>query len=80
MSKQWKKFDSWCLKLAGLPNVENPKHINHICSSNKVLTTHVCEKNNLVLLFLCFVGGLYSNGCTNCGRAERFGKGRYGDL
>ena len=37
-SKQWNKFDNWCLKLAGLPNDENQKleNIHHICSSNKV--------------------------------------------
>ena len=37
-SKQWNKFDSWCLKFAGLPNVENQKleNIHHLCSSNKV--------------------------------------------
>ena len=37
-SKQWNKFDSWCVKLAGLPNEDNQKlqNIFHICSSNKV--------------------------------------------
>ena len=37
-SKQWNKFDSWCLKLAGLPNEVNQQlhHIHHLCSSNKV--------------------------------------------
>lgn len=38
-SKRWNKFDSWCLKLAGLPNNENQKlhNIHHLCSSNKVI-------------------------------------------
>ena len=38
-SKRWNKFDSWCLKLAGLPNKENQKlhNIHHLCSSNKVM-------------------------------------------
>ena len=37
-SKQWNKFDSWCVKIAGLPNEDNQKlqNIFHICSSNKV--------------------------------------------
>ncbi len=36
-SKQWNKFDSWCLKLAGLPNKENSKlySIHFIACSNK---------------------------------------------
>lgn len=36
-SKQWNKFDSWCLKLAGLPNTTNSKleNIHFICCSNK---------------------------------------------
>ena len=35
-SKQWNKFDSWCLKIAGLPNEENAKlpNIHMICWSN----------------------------------------------
>ena len=39
-SKRWNKFDSWCLKLAGLPNKENQKlhNIHHLCSSNKVIS------------------------------------------
>lgn len=38
-SKQRNKFDSWCLKLAGLPNVDNMnlQSIHHLCSSNKVI-------------------------------------------
>ena len=37
-SKRWNKFDSWCLKLAGLPNEMNQQlhHIHLLCSSNKV--------------------------------------------
>ena len=37
-SKQWNKFDSWCLKLVGLPNEMNQQlhHIHRLCSSNKV--------------------------------------------
>ena len=37
-SKQWNKFDSWCVILAGLPKEENMKleNIYHISSSNKV--------------------------------------------
>ena len=36
-SKQWNKFDSWCLKLAGLPVKENSKlySIHLITCSNK---------------------------------------------
>lgn len=45
-SKRWNKFDSWCLKLAGLPNYENQKleNIHHICSSNKVHVTLTLKK------------------------------------
>ena len=37
-SKRWNKFDSWCLKLASLPNQfnQNLQNIHHLCSSNKV--------------------------------------------
>ena len=37
-SKQWNKFDSWCVKLAGLPKKENSKlhNIHFVCCSNKV--------------------------------------------
>ena len=44
-SKQWNRFDSWCVKLAGLPNEENAKldNIHHISSSNEVV------------LFMCFL-------------------------
>lgn len=37
-SKQWNKFNSWCIKIAGLPNDENTglENIYHLCSSNKV--------------------------------------------
>ena len=37
-SKQWNKFDSWCVILVGLPKEENMKleNIHHISSSNKV--------------------------------------------
>ena len=32
-SKQWNKFDSWCIKIAGLPNTENSKLSNiHLVS------------------------------------------------
>ena len=36
-SKQWNKFDLWCLKLAGLPNKENSRlhNIHFICCSNE---------------------------------------------
>jgi hypothetical protein len=36
-SKQWNKFDCWCLKIAGLPNKENAKlhNIHFICCSSK---------------------------------------------
>lgn len=36
-SKQWNKFDSWCLKLAGIPNKENSRlsNIHLITCSNK---------------------------------------------
>ena len=36
-SKQWNKFDSWCLKLAGLSNKENSNlsNIHLVCCSNK---------------------------------------------
>ena len=39
-SKQWNKFDSWCLKLASLPNKENQslENIHFLCTSNKVLS------------------------------------------
>ena len=42
-SKRWNKFDSWCVKLAGLPNDENQKFSNiyHISSSNKVYTQNI---------------------------------------
>lgn len=42
-SKQWNKFDSLCVKLAGLPDVENQKlhNIHLLCTSNKV-TTEYC--------------------------------------
>lgn len=42
-SKRWNKFDSWCLKLAGLPNEENQKFSNifHISSSNKVYVMYL---------------------------------------
>ena len=46
-SKRWNKFDSWCVKLAGLPNEENMKldNIHHISSSNKVIhdTCKLCQ-------------------------------------
>ena len=32
-SKRWNKFDSWCFKLAGLPNSENQKLHNIATSS-----------------------------------------------
>jgi len=37
-SKRWNKFDSWCLKLTGLPKEMNSQlqYIFHISSSNKV--------------------------------------------
>ena len=36
-SKQWNKFDLWCIKLAGLPNTENSRlhNIHFICCSNE---------------------------------------------
>ena len=36
-SKQWNKFDLWCVKLAGLPSKENSKlhNIHMICCSNQ---------------------------------------------
>ena len=42
-SKQWNKFDSWCVKLAGLRNEENMKlgNIFHISSSNKVCIIYI---------------------------------------
>lgn len=48
-SKQWNKFDSWCLKIAGLPMKENAKlsNIHLICCSNKCsvldMAKPVCE-------------------------------------
>ncbi len=36
-SKQWDTFYLWCLKLAGLPNIDNSKlhNVHFICCSNK---------------------------------------------
>lgn len=36
-SKQWNKFDSWCLRIAGLPNKDNSKlhNIHFLCCANK---------------------------------------------
>ena len=46
-SKQWNKFDSWCIKIAGLPNHENTslENIYHLCSSNKVKLDLASEPN-----------------------------------
>ena len=53
-SKQWNKFDSWCLKLAGLPNDDNQKleNIHFICTSNKV-NTFTDSLSALVLKDVC---------------------------
>ena len=68
-SKRWNKFDSWCLKLAGLPNEENQKFSNifHISSSNKVYiktiaTSRKCVKSK-------HTGQLHRISCTNGGGA-----------
>jgi len=44
-SKQWNKFDSWCLKLAGLPVKDNSKlHNIHLCTcSNKCNVLDMAE-------------------------------------
>ena len=44
-SKQWNKFDSWCLKIAGLPSKENSKlhNIHLIC----------CSKCNVAVSAMC---------------------------
>lgn len=44
-SKQWKKFDCWCLKLAGLSKKENSKlhNIHFICCSNKTSVVELSE-------------------------------------
>ena len=51
-SKQWNKFDSWCVKLAGLRNEENMKlgNIFHISSSNKVCIISGAHKGRSVQL------------------------------
>ena len=43
-SKQWNKFDAWCVKLAGLPKKENSKlhNIHFVCCSNKVSVMDMC--------------------------------------
>lgn len=44
-SKQWNKFDLWCLKVAGLPKRENSKlhNIHLISCSNKVNVVDMSE-------------------------------------
>lgn len=44
-SKQWNKFDSWCLKIAGLPTKENAKlfNIHLITCSNKCSVLDMSE-------------------------------------
>ena len=44
-SKQWNKFDVWCMKLAGLPKTENSKlhNIHFLCCSNKMSAMDMCN-------------------------------------
>lgn len=53
-SKQWNKFDSWCLRIAGLPIKENSKlhNIHLICCSNKCSVKDMAEPVVVDLLTL----------------------------
>ena len=55
ISKRWNKFDSWCIKLAGLSKKENAKleNIHLLCTSNQVYTyvSTGLMSNACVLLF-----------------------------
>jgi len=76
-SKQWNKFDSWCVKIAGIPNDDNMslENIHHLCSSNKVecncvyslwtvcMDTSICAST-------FYSGRLHSDDTTNCGRTK----------
>ena len=44
-SKQWNKFDAWCVKLAGLPKKENGKlhNIHFVCCSNQMSVMDMCK-------------------------------------
>ena len=44
-SKQWNKFDAWCVKLAGLPKKKNSKlhNIHFVCCSNKMSVMDICK-------------------------------------
>lgn len=56
-SKQWNKFDLWCVKVAGLPTEENSKlhNIHFICCSNKCEALDMSQPivDDLLNLELC---------------------------
>lgn len=60
-SKQWNKFDSWCLKLASLPNKENQNihNIHLICTSNKVWMKPTRLYLLDSILSIAIIGGLH---------------------
>lgn len=71
---KWKKLDSWCLILAGLPNADNQKlhNIHHLCSSNKVT---ICQSVCLSIYLSYFAADrLCWNGYTSCRRPECTGE------
>ena len=67
-SKQWNKFDTWCLKIAGLPNEINQQlqHIYHICSSNKVTFYAFLKLDDSHLYIALFLGRLCENVEADC--------------